>query len=135
MALVEVEINGSWVALPSPDVGAYNAYPNIREDSSENGVGSLIRKIIGIRWKIEQSWSQLTDDEYQLLMSLKYFSEFNCKFWCPATKSFLTKKMMAGDITGNGTIQNTNYNITQYSGGKLNFVQTKADKFREGIIL
>lgn len=118
MALVEVQLNNIWYALPSPDMKTYNAYPNIREESSENALGDLVRKIVSVRWKIEQTWSQLSEDEYALLMKLKFFTSFPCKFWSPAHKDFIIKEMYAGDISANGIIQNDSFNITQLSRRK-----------------
>ena len=76
------------VVIPTPS--KYNPYPTLREKSTENALGDVIRKIISSRWKIEQSWDYLTKEQYAVLVDLKFKKSFECEF--PNSKRKNSKK-------------------------------------------
>lgn len=122
MALIKV--NGVAITTPS----SYTPYPNLREDSIENTLGDLIRKIISSRWKLEMKWDYLTKEQYAQLTNIKFLKSFKCEF--PNTKGVkVTKTMYAGDIKGEANIADSNGIIRDWVNVSLNFIQTKADKY------
>lgn len=123
-----IKINNTYIKNPSK----YNAYPNLREKSSENSVGDLIRKIISCRRKIELEWDYLSKEEYSLFTDIKFLKEFDCSF-INSKGERVTKKMYGGDISADAV--NIVDGVPQsYKNIKFNFIQTKADKYTGGAI-
>nr|DAQ03969.1 MAG TPA: hypothetical protein [Caudoviricetes sp.] len=120
------------VSLPTPS--KYIPYPNLRENSTENALGDLIRKIISSRWKIEMQWDFLTKEQVSFLTDLKFKKEFECKF--PNTKGkIITKKMYAGDLKPSASAIDPNTHlVTGWKDVQCNFIQVKADKYTGGTI-
>lgn len=117
-------VNG--VAIPTPS--KYKPYPNLREDSTENSLGDMVRKIISSRWKLEMSWDYLTKEQYSQLTDIKFKKEFSCIF--PNTKGqMVTKLMYAGDLSGTANIADRDGIVRDWVDVSLNFIQTKADKY------
>ena len=118
-------------SLPTPS--DYTPYPTLREKSTENALGDLIRKIISSRWKIEMKWDILTPAQMDFITKLKFKDSFICRF--PSTDGrILTKRMYVGDInywvtTGssytpaNGNPQNATSAI-QVINGSYSGIQT-----------
>ena len=120
------------VSLPTPS--SYVPYPNLREDSTENALGDVIRKIISSRWKIEMKWDFLTVEQMDFLTDLKFKKEFTCHF--PNTKGqIITKKMYAGDLKPNANAIDPNTHlVTGWTDVQCNFVQVTADKYTGGAV-
>ena len=125
-----VLINNSYY-IPNPT--KFFPYPTLREKSSENALGDVIRKIISVRWKIEQSWDELTKEEYAILENLKFAKDFNCKFKNSAGQT-LSKKMYGGDLKGEACKQDENGIAQVYKNVTFNFIQTKSDKYTGGAV-
>lgn len=119
-------------SLPTPS--AYTPYPTLREKSTENALGDLIRKIISSRWKIEMKWDILTPTQMDLITKLKFKKEFDCKF--PSTDGrLITKKMYMGDIKPAAKKIDPNTKlVTEWENFSCNFIQTKADKYTGGAV-
>ncbi len=122
-----IKVNG--VEIPTPS--QFNAYPNLREDSSENALGDIKRKIISCRWKIEMSWDYLTDKQYEQLTTIKFLKEFECTFPSPMG-TMITKTMYGGEIKAEAFSLNKDGTVKSYLNCSFNFVQTKADKYTGG---
>lgn len=122
-----IKVNG--VEIPTPS--KYNPYPNLREDSSENALGDMVRKIISCRWKLEMSWDMLTKEQYAQLIDIKFMKEFECTFPSPTGK-MVTKKMYAGEAKAEAFKLNSDDTVKNWTSISLNFVQTKADKYTGG---
>lgn len=122
-------INVNGVKIPTPS--SYNPYPQLREDSSENSLGDMVRKIISCRWKLEMKWDYLTKEQYSQLIKIKFLKEFNCTFPSP-TGVMVTKQMYAGDPKGEAVRVDENNIVTGWQNVSLNFIQTKADKYTGG---
>lgn len=119
------------VAIPTPS--KYNPYPTLREKSTENALGDVIRKIISSRWKIEQSWDYLTKEEYAQLVDLKFKKSFRCTF--PNSKGqMVTKEMYAGDIKGQANMADSNGIVRDWVNVTCNFIQVSADKYTGGAV-
>lgn len=124
-----ITVNG--VAIPTPS--EYTPYPNLREDSTENSLGDMVRKIISSRWKLEMKWDYLTKEEYSQLTDIKFLKEFSCTF--PNTKGqMVTKQMYGGDIKGNANMADANGIVRDWVNVSFNFIQTKADKYTGGAV-
>lgn len=122
-----IKVNGVEILTPS----SYNVYPTLREKSSENALGDLVRKIVSCRWKIEMSWDYLTKEQYARLVDIKFLKEFNCTF--PSSKGVMvTKKMYGGDIKGEANMADKNGIVRDWVNVSFNFIQTKADKYTGG---
>lgn len=119
-------------SLPTPS--EFIPYPTLREQSTENALGDLVRKIISSRWKIEMKWDILTPAQMDLITKLKFKKEFNCKF--PASDGrMLTKKMYVGDIKPAAQKIDPNTKlVTEWKNFSCNFIQTKADKYTGGAV-
>lgn len=119
-------------SLPTPS--EFIPYPTLREQSTENALGDLVRKIISSRWKIEMKWDILTPAQMDLITELKFKKEFNCKF--PASDGrMLTKKMYVGDIKPAAQKIDPNTKlVTEWKNFSCNFIQTKADKYTGGAV-
>lgn len=122
-----IKVNG--VDIPTPS--DYNPKPNLREDSTENANGDMIRKIISCRWKIEMKWDYLTKEQYKKLAEIKFLKEFNCTFPSP-TGVMVTKKMYGGDISGEANMADKEGIVRDWVNVSFNFIQTKADKYTGG---
>lgn len=119
------------VVIPTPS--KYNPYPTLREKSTENALGDVIRKIISSRWKIEQSWEYLTKEQYAILVDLKFKESFSCTF--PNSKGqMVTKRMYAGDIKGEANKADKNGIVRDWVNVSCNFIQQKADKYTGGAV-
>lgn len=119
------------VVIPTPS--DFNPYPTLREKSTENALGDVIRKIVSSRWKIEQGWDYLTKEQYAMLVDLKFKDSFECEF--PNSKGELVKKQMyVGDLKGNANIADSNGIVRDWVNVKGNFIQKKADKYTGGAI-
>ncbi|MBR1653635.1 MAG: hypothetical protein IJ690_01590 [Clostridia bacterium] len=119
-------------SLPTPS--DYTPYPTLREQSTENALGDLVRKIISSRWKIEMKWDVLTPTQMDLITKLKFKKEFTCKF--PASDGrMLTKKMYVGDIKPAARRIDPNTKlVTEWKDFSCNFIQTEADKYTGGAV-
>lgn len=119
-------------SLPTPS--DYTPYPTLREQSTENALGDLVRKIISSRWKIEMKWDVLTPAQMDLITKLKFKKEFICKF--PASDGRqLTKKMYVGDIKPAARRIDPNTKlVTEWKDFSCNFIQTEADKYTGGAV-
>lgn len=119
-------------SLPTPS--EYAAYPTLREQSTENALGDLIRKIISSRWKIEMKWDVITPEQMNYITQLKFKKEFYCKF--PATDGrLITKKMYVGDIKPSARkIDPSTKLVTEWKDFSCNFIQTEADKYTGGAV-
>lgn len=124
-----IMVNGEYIPNPTK----FMPYPNLREKSSENSLGDLIRKIISSRWKLEQNWDVMSREEYTQLERIKFLKEFDCAF--PAGQgTILNKKMYAGDLKGEACNQDENGVAQTYKNVTCNFIQTKADKYTGGAV-
>lgn len=124
-------ITADGVEIPTPS--KYNPYPTLREQSTENALGDVIRKIISSRWKIEQSWEYLTKEQYAMLVDLKFKKSFSCNF--PNSKGVMvTKRMYAGDIKGEANVADSNGIVRDWVNVQCNFVQLEADKYTGGAV-
>lgn len=119
-------------SLPTPS--EYTPYPTLREQSTENALGDLVRKIISSRWKIEMKWDILTPAQMDLITALKFKKEFSCKF--PASDGRqLIKTMYVGDIKPAAQKIDPNTKlVTEWKNFSCNFIQTKADKYTGGAV-
>lgn len=123
-----IKVNNVYIPNPS----SYNPYPNLREQSTENALGDMVRKIISCRWKLEMKWDELTKSQMAQLTDIKFLKEFNCRF--PNTKGqFVTKRMYAGDLSSSAK-KVVNGIVESYRDVTLNFIQTKADKYTGGAV-
>jgi len=122
-----IKVNG--VDIPTPS--SYNPTPNLREDSSENALGDVVRKIISCRWKLEMKWDYLTAEQYAQLTNIKFLKSFTCKF-PSSTGKIVTKTMYAGDIGASANKLNSDGTVKDWTGVSLNFIQIKADKYTGG---
>ena len=122
-----IKADGRFIPNPSN----YNPVPNLREDSSENSLGDVKRKIISCRWKIEQDWDYLSKEDYSYITTLKFKKSFPCEF--PATTGRRVKKTMyVGDLSGQPVDIDSNGIPTGWKEVKANFIQLKADKYTGG---
>ena len=122
-----IKVNG--VDIPTPS--KYNPQPNLREDSTENANGDIIRKIISCRWKLEMSWDYLTKEQYAKFQDIKFLKEFTCTF--PSPKGvMITKTMYGGDISGDANIADKNGIVRDWVNVSFNFIQIKSDKYTGG---
>ena len=119
-------------SLPTPS--DYTPYPTLREKSTENALGDLIRKIISSRWKIEMKWDILTPAQMDFITKLKFKDSFICRF--PSTDGrILTKRMYVGDIKPAAQQIDPNTKlVTEWKDFSCNFIQTKADKYTGGAV-
>lgn len=122
-----IKVNG--VEIPTPS--KYNPFPELREDSSENSLGDIKRKIISCRWKLEMSWDYLTKEQYAQLINIKFLKSFTCKFPSP-TGQMVTKTMYAGDPKADAIRVNSSDIVKDWQNISLNFIQLKADKYTGG---
>lgn len=124
-----IKVDG--VVIPSPS--KYNPYPTLREQSTENALGDVVRKIISSRWKLEMSWDYLTKEQYAQLVDIKFKDSFLCEF--PNSKGqMVTKRMYAGDPKGSANIADSNGIVRDWVNVTLNFIQLKADKYTGGAV-
>ena len=119
-------------SLPTPS--EYVPYPTLREKSTENALGDLVRKIVSSRWKIEMKWDILTVEQMKFLTDLKFKKEFTCTF--PSLKDKkITKQMYAGDLKPSAkAIDPETKLVTGWLNVSCNFIQTKADKYTGGAV-
>lgn len=123
-----IKVNG--VEMPTPS--RYNPFPTLREKSTENALGDVVRKIISSRWKLEMSWDYLTKEEYSKLTDIKFKESFDCEF--PNSKGqIVTKRMYAGDIKGSANRAPDGI-VKDWVNVTCNFIQQKADKFTGGAV-
>lgn len=119
-------------SLPTPS--EYVPYPTLREKSTENALGDLVRKIISSRWKIEMKWDLLTAEQMNYLTELKFKKEFSCTFPSNNSKR-LTKQMYVGDLKPSArAIDLETKLVTGWTDVSCNFIQTKADKYTGGAV-
>lgn len=122
-----IKANGNYIPNPSH----YNPKPNLREDSTENALGDIVRKIISCRWNIEQDWDYMSKEDYAILTDLKFMKGFECEF--PATTgSRIIKTMYVGDLSAQPTDIDSNGVPIGWKEVKANFIQLKADKYTGG---
>lgn len=122
-----IKANGKYIPNPSN----YNPTPNLREDSSENALGDVVRKIISCRWKLEQDWDYMSREDYSYITDLKFKKSFSCEF--PATTGKrITKTMYVGDLSGQPVDIDSNGVPTGWKEVKANFIQLKSDKYTGG---
>jgi len=119
-------------SLPTPS--EFVTYPTLREQSTENALGDLVRKIISSRWKIEMKWDILTPEQMDLITELKFKQSFLCIF--PATDGRqLTKTMYVGDIKPSARkIDPSTKLVTEWKDFSCNFIQVVADKYTGGAV-
>ena len=122
-----IKVNG--VEIPTPST--YNPFPELREDSSENSMGDIKRKIISCRWKLEMTWDYLTKEQYAQLIDIKFKKSFKCQFPSPTGK-MVTKTMYAGDPKAEAVRVNSSDIVKDWQNVSLNFIQLKADKYTGG---
>lgn len=122
-----IKVNG--VEIPTPST--YKPSPTLREDSTENALGDVIRKIISCRWKLEMKWDYLTKEQYSQLVNIKFLKSFDCEF-PSSTGAMVTKTMYGGDISGNANLADENGIIRDWTDVTFNFIQLKADKYTGG---
>ena len=123
-----IKVDG--VEIPTPST--YIPYPELREDSSENALGDVIRKIISCRWKLEMTWDMLNKEQYAKLIEIKFKKSFKCEFPSPTGKR-VTKIMYAGDPKGNAfKLDKKTDTVKSWTSISLNFIQLKADKYTGG---
>lgn len=123
-----IKVDG--VEIPTPST--YNPYPELREDSSENALGDVVRKIISCRWKIEMTWDYLTKEQYAQLIEIKFKKSFKCEF-PSSTGKRVTKTMYAGDPKADAIrLDNKTDTVKDWQSISLNFIQLKADKYTGG---
>ena len=124
-----IKVNG--VAIPAPS--KYNPYPTLREKSTENSLGDVVRKIISSRWKIEMGWDYLTKEQYAQLIDIKFRESFLCEF--PNSKGqMVTKTMYAGDPKGEANVADRDGIVRDWVNVTLNFIQKNADKYTGGAV-
>lgn len=124
-----IKVDG--VEIPTPS--KYNPFPTLREKSTENALGDVIRKIISSRWKLEMSWEYLTKEQYAQLTDIKFKESFLCEF--PNSKGqMVTKRMYAGDIKGEANKADANGIVRDWVNVSCNFIQQKADKYTGGAV-
>lgn len=120
------------VSLPTPS--KYVPYPNLREKSTENSLGDIVRKIISVRWKIEMNWDILTVEQMNYLTELRFKKDFTCTF--PSLNGTrITKTMYAGELKPSAKrIDKSTGLVTGWEDVSFNFIQTKADKYTGGVV-
>ena len=124
-----IKVDG--VEIPTPS--RYNPYPTLREKSTENALGDVVRKIISSRWKLEMSWDYLTKEQYAQLVDIKFKESFMCEF-PNSMGEMVTKRMYAGDPKGQANLADKNGIVRNWTNVSLNFIQLKSDKYTGGAV-
>lgn len=124
MALLEARINGSWVALPTPEPDNYNSSYTHLENSFLTANGFLKREMVRKnRAKVFCGYNRLTGDEMALLQSLYEFDNFRLRF-TDTYNNRVEKIMYAGPLEGKATFMNKDdFTIRTYTNTQMNFIE------------
>jgi len=124
MALLEANINGEWIDLPTPSPSNYSTtYTNL-EDTYRTASGFLVREIIRANLaKVFCGWNGLTGEQVALLSSLYDLSSFRLRY----TDNFnnrVIKTMYTGVLDGKAALMNPeDFTIKIRTGVQMNFIE------------
>ena len=124
MALVEVNLGGGWLALPTPKPNGYFPSYTHLENSFRDARGYLHRDIIRYNTaKLECSWNALNEDQIALLQNLYSYNSF----WIRYTDEFgnrVEKQVYAGPLKAQVTsIDHTTLKPTINTSVTMDFIE------------
>lgn len=124
MALLQAQLDGVWVDLPTPAPENYSTtYTNL-EDSYRTANGVLVREIIRANLaKVFCGWNGLDGNQSSLLQSLYDYPNFRLRY----TDNFnnrVVKTVYAGVLEGKAALMNPNdFTIKTRTGMQMNFIE------------
>ena len=123
MAVLEAQINGGWVALPTPAPENYSVTEEFLEHSFRDSNGYLHRDIIRKVRKVECGWNALNGSQSALLTNLYDYPSFNLRF----TDNRNQRKVMkcyAGPISAKAKFMNKDtLQMTLRTDVSMNFIE------------
>lgn len=122
MGLIQVNLNGAWVDLPTPSeyFPSYTHVENSYRDINGNLHRDIKRRNLA---KVECGWNALDDTQIALLQSIYSLNNVNVRY----TDNFnnrVVKKMYAGPLTKKSAIQDkTTLKIVLSTDVAMNFIE------------
>ena len=122
MGLIQVNLNGAWVDLPTPSeyFPSYTHVENSYRDINGNLHRDIKRRNLA---KVECGWNALDDTQIALLQSIYSLNNVDVRY----TDNFnnrVVKKMYAGPLTKKSAIQDkTTLKIVLSTDVAMNFIE------------
>lgn len=123
MALLQAQINGGWVDLPTPAPENYSVTEEFLENSFRDSNGYLHRDIIRKIRKVECGWNALNGEQVRLLQNLYDYPSFNLRFTDNRNQR-KTMKVYAGPISAKAKMMNkSTFEMTLRTDISMNFIE------------